>query len=174
MDVKTMKGSVLAAALMLTLGACTNETRSDVAKEETVRTERAVATESAPPPANPASRTSAPAAPVADVDRDGDLDVDDAGAGAAVTGVQACDDYLTSYRACHRVIGAYGEEDIERRYQSLRTSLIERSLDPAQHDALQQNCASLSSNMKDALAGRDCALEPAPVADTEELLDDEQ
>jgi hypothetical protein len=82
------------------------------------------------------------------------------------TGVKACDDYLSSYVACHLTLGALEPTTVEDRYQKLRLSLLEDSLDPTAADALAQRCSTLTDTMKDALAGRDCDEIPVePVAE---------
>lgn len=72
------------------------------------------------------------------------------------TGVKVCDDYLSSYVACHMALGALEPTTVEDRYQKLRMSLLEDSLDPTATESLQKRCAMLTDTMKDALAGRDC------------------
>ena len=177
------KKSVLAAALALAVSACSmNDTRDDYA-DEPVRTERARVADEPARPATAPKRTTAPAVVDRDVDVDVDVDDDDVDVdiagdvdgnvdGKGITGVEACDEYLTRYRGCHRVIGAFGPEDIEKRYQTLRASLLERSLDPAQREALAANCQSLSGTMEEALNDRDCLADEVPVADSDDLSDD--
>ena len=84
------------------------------------------------------------------------------------TGVEACDDYLDTYVACHLTLGALEPTTLEDRYQKLRMSLLEESVDPTAADALRQRCVTLSDTMKDALDGRGCDEGPTPVADQDD------
>ncbi len=83
------------------------------------------------------------------------------------TGVKACDDYLANYKACHRVIGAYSPDAIDKKYDELRTNLLQRSTTEDGKQQIQNQCASLSATMKEALNDRDCTAAPAVPAPTE-------
>src|SRR5688572_22317776 len=103
----------LAIAGALALGACTGDaTRSDVTYDEPE--ERVTAPAPEPRVATPApatKRTPSPApAPAPALPAPADLDDDE------LVGVEACDDYLESYKSCHRVIGIYAPDTIEGRY----------------------------------------------------------
>jgi hypothetical protein len=73
------------------------------------------------------------------------------------TGIPACDDYLASYRACHRAAAIYKPDTIEDRYQQMRHTLLRDSADPDMRPQLGNRCNSLASNLKQALHGKSCA-----------------
>ncbi|WP_266171784.1 hypothetical protein [Dyella subtropica] len=77
------------------------------------------------------------------------------------TGIQACDDYLASYMACHRAAGIYAPDQIEGRYEMMRESLLKDSLNPDIRPQLGSRCTSLASQLHQALHGKACAAEPA-------------
>lgn len=77
------------------------------------------------------------------------------------TGVQACDDYLASYMACHQAAGIYAPDQIEGRYEAMRNSLLKDSLDPTIRPQLERRCTSLASQPHQALHGKACAAAPA-------------
>lgn len=77
------------------------------------------------------------------------------------TGVPACDDYLSSYKACHRAAGIYAPSQLESRYQAMRTSLLRDSLDPDIRPQLSARCNSLASQLRQALHGKSCEASPA-------------
>jgi hypothetical protein len=157
----TLKRLALVIAGAFALGACTGDaTRSDVAYEDETRPAPAAEpaprtaprTTAAPAPKRAPSDASAPAdsslpppAPVADDE---------------LVGVESCDDYLETYRSCHRVIAMYPPDSIEERFQTLRARLVENARDPAKHDGLALQCESLARDMETALDGRDCPDEP--------------
>ncbi|PWK91938.1 hypothetical protein [Fulvimonas soli] len=81
------------------------------------------------------------------------------------TGIPVCDDYLASYRGCHRAAGIYAPDQIEGRYQAMRTSLLRDSLDPDIRPQLAARCNSLASQLRQALHGKACEPEqPAAAA----------
>jgi len=80
------------------------------------------------------------------------------------TGIAACDDYLSSYMACHRAANIYAPDQIEGRYQAMRTSLLRDSQDPDIRPQLAARCNSLASQLRQALHGKSCAVEPAAAA----------
>jgi hypothetical protein len=80
------------------------------------------------------------------------------------TGIAACDEYLASYKSCHMVAGIFARDQIEPRYEMMRTSLLKQSQDPDMRDQLQNRCTSLASQLKDALHGKSCADTPAPAS----------
>ncbi len=113
----------------------------------------------APPPASaPPPPVAAPAAPTppAATPAPRAAQVPDPAAEAEFTGVMVCDEYLASYRDCHRVVGAVAPDTVEQRLASLRATWQEQARDPAQHEALEAQCQSLTDTMKEALDGRDC------------------
>jgi hypothetical protein len=77
------------------------------------------------------------------------------------TGIPACDDYLASYVACHRAAAIYKPEQIQGRYEAMRTSLLRDSQDPAIRPNLAARCNSLASQLRQALHGRACDSAPA-------------
>ena len=77
------------------------------------------------------------------------------------TGVPACDDYLASYRACHRAAAIYAPDTIESHYQQMRQSLLRDSMDPDIRPQLASRCNSLAATLRQALHGKSCAAEPA-------------
>jgi len=80
------------------------------------------------------------------------------------TGIAACDEYLASYKSCHLVAGVFARDQIDSRYDMMRTSLLRQSQDPDMRDQLGTRCASLASQLKDVLKGRSCADTPAPAS----------
>lgn len=152
----------LAIAGALALGACTGDaTRSDVTYDEPEP--RATAPAPEPKVATTAPSTTpaptAPALPAPDVGDD------------ELVGVEACDDYLESYRSCHRVAAIYPPETIDGRYEQLRARLVAEGRDPANHEGLRLQCESLGADLKTTLDGRDCPDEPE-IADLEDDADD--
>ncbi|QWT20933.1 hypothetical protein KPL74_02725 [Bacillus sp. NP157] len=80
------------------------------------------------------------------------------------TGIASCDEYLASYKSCHLAAGIFARDQIEPRYEMMRTSLLRQSQDPDMRDQLQNRCVSLASQLKDALHGKSCADTPAPAS----------
>ncbi len=74
----------------------------------------------------------------------------------AHTGIAACDDYLSSYRACHRAAGIFAPGQIEPRYQEMRRSLLRDSMDPDIRPVLAARCNALARSLRQALHGRPC------------------
>ena len=145
----TWKCIPLAIAAALALAACGSETtRSDVVYEEDY--------ERAPDPAPRAAPAPAPKRAPATVDTRPAPAPDAPIADDELVGIEACDDYLETYRSCHRVLQMYPADSIEGRFQTLRARLVEQAADPAAHDGLRQQCDSLAADMKTALDGRDC------------------
>lgn len=80
------------------------------------------------------------------------------------TGIAACDEYLASYKSCHLAAGIYARDQIDSRYDMMRTSLLRQSQDPDMRDQLGNRCTSLASQLKEALHGKSCADVPAPAS----------
>lgn len=80
------------------------------------------------------------------------------------TGIAACDEYLASYKSCHLAAGIFARDQIDSRYDMMRTSLLRQSQDPDMRGQLGARCASLASQLKDALHGKSCADTPAPAS----------
>ncbi len=79
------------------------------------------------------------------------------------TGIPACDDYLASYKGCHRAAGIYAPDTIDEHYREMRDTLLEESQDPAKRSTLAARCVSLAKLLKQALHGKSC--EPAQPAE---------
>lgn len=77
------------------------------------------------------------------------------------TGVPACDDYLASYVACHRAAAIYKADEIQGRYEAMRTNLLRDSRDPKIRPNLAARCSSLASQLRQALHGKSCQATPA-------------
>lgn len=80
------------------------------------------------------------------------------------TGIAACDEYLASYKSCHLAAGVFPRDQIDNRYDMMRTSLLRQSQDPDMRDQLGARCTSLASQLKDVLKGKSCADVPAPAS----------
>lgn len=80
------------------------------------------------------------------------------------TGIPACDDYLTSYMACHRAAAIYTPEQLPLRYQAIRTSLLRDSKNPKIRPHLADRCNSLARTLREALHGKSCETNPAPAS----------
>ncbi|WP_430389009.1 hypothetical protein [Dyella sp. 20L07] len=75
----------------------------------------------------------------------------------ANTGIPACDDYLSSYVACHRAAAVYAPDQIQSHYESMRDSLLRDSQDPNVRPQLGARCTSLALQLRQALHGKSCA-----------------
>lgn len=82
------------------------------------------------------------------------------------TGIAACDDYLSSYLACHRAAAIYAPDQLQSRYQAMRTSLLRDSQNPDIRPQLAARCNSLASQLRQALHGKSCADAPAAASST--------
>ena len=80
------------------------------------------------------------------------------------TGIASCDEYLASYKSCHLAAGIYARDQIDGRYDMMRTSLLKQSQDPDMRDQLGNRCTSLATQLKEALHGKSCADVPAPAS----------
>ena len=81
---------------------------------------------------------------------------------AALTGIPACDAYLSTYIACHRAAGIFAPGQLQSRYEMMRDSLLRDSLDPDIRPQLANRCASLAGSLREALHGKSCdAPQPA-------------
>ena len=78
------------------------------------------------------------------------------------TGIGACDDYLSSYLACHRAAQIYSPEQLPIRFEAMRTSLLRDSMDPTIRPQLANRCNSLATQLRQALHGKACAPDPVP------------
>lgn len=82
------------------------------------------------------------------------------------TGIPACDDYLSSYLACHRAAAIYAPDQLQSRYEAMRTSLLRDSQNPDIRPQLAARCNSLATQLRQALHGKSCAEAPAPASTT--------
>lgn len=103
------------------------------------------------PHAHPAAASGAPSGDTARAE----------GALPANTGIPACDDYLASYRACHRAAAVYPPDQIDFHYRQMRQSLLRDSLSPEIRPQLAARCNSLAGTLRQALHGKACVPEPA-------------
>ena len=77
------------------------------------------------------------------------------------TGIPACDDYLSSYLACHRAAAIFAPNQLQSRYEAMRTSLLRDSENPDIRPQLAARCNSLAGQLREALHGKSCAETPA-------------
>ena len=80
------------------------------------------------------------------------------------TGIAACDDYLSSYIACHRAAAIFTPDQLPSRYQTMRNSLLRDSLNPDMRPQLATRCNSLARQLRQALHGKSCEVNPAPAS----------
>lgn len=80
------------------------------------------------------------------------------------TGIAACDDYLSSYLACHQAAHIFAPDQLQSRYEAMRTSLLRDSKNPDIRPQLSERCNSLARSLRQALHGKPCATNPAPAA----------
>lgn len=78
------------------------------------------------------------------------------------TGIAACDDYLSSYLACHRAAKIFAPDQLQARYEAMRTTLLRDSQNPDIRPQLAERCNSLARSLRQALHGKPCATDPAP------------
>lgn len=81
-----------------------------------------------------------------------------------MVGVASCDQYLSTYKACHRAAGIFAPGQIEPHYELMRAGLLRDARDPAKRGALDQRCHALSTQLQDALHGKSCNAAPTPGA----------
>ena len=116
-------------------------------------------------PSTPVSRTSKPHQQRRTVDSNGHITVTDV-ALPDRTGIPACDDYLSSYLACHRAAAIYAPNQLQSRYEAMRTSLLRDSENPDIRPQLGARCNSLATQLRQALHGKSCAETPAAASST--------
>lgn len=136
-----------AATLLLAGCASNTETRPAPATSTTTST-RSTA------PSTPAHRSSRHAAAPSDANL------------PEQTGIPACDDYLSSYVACHRAAGIFSAEQLPLRYEAMRTNLLRDSQNPDVRPQLAERCNSLARTLRQALHGKSCDANPAPAGST--------
>jgi hypothetical protein len=74
----------------------------------------------------------------------------------AITGIPACDTYLSSYLACHRAAGIYQADTLQTHYQAMRDTLLQEAGDPRVRPYLANRCIGLNQQLHDALQGQTC------------------
>ena len=72
------------------------------------------------------------------------------------TGIPACDDYLSSYVACHTAAGVYPPDQIQSRFEDMRSSLLQDSVDPTTRPQLGARCTALAKQLRATLQGKSC------------------
>jgi hypothetical protein len=77
-----------------------------------------------------------------------------------MVGVASCDQYLSTYKACHRAAGIFAPDQVEARYELMRNSLLRDARDPLKHVTLDRRCRALSSQLQEALHGKSCNAAP--------------
>lgn len=80
------------------------------------------------------------------------------------TGIAACDDYLSSYLGCHRAADIFPPDQLPARYQTMRTSLLRDSRNPATRPQLAARCNSLAAQLRQSLHGKSCDFVPTASA----------
>jgi len=80
------------------------------------------------------------------------------------TGIAACDDYLSSYLACHRAAAIFPPDQLPSRYEAMRAGLLRDAKNPEIRPQLAARCNSLASQLRQALHGKPCAANPAPAS----------
>lgn len=84
-----------------------------------------------------------------------------------MVGVAACDQYLSSYKACHRAAAIFAPGQIDAHYEVMRNSLLRDARDPLKRPTLDQRCRALASQLQDALHGKSCDAAPAAGASSD-------
>jgi hypothetical protein len=142
--------ALAAAVATLLLAGCASDTET---RPATVTSSRAATTRSTAPP-TPAQRPSHHATAPSDASL------------PEQTGIPACDDYLSSYLACHRAAGIFSAEQLPLRYEAMRTNLLRDSQNPDVRPQLGERCNSLARSLREALHGKSCSPNPAPAGST--------
>ncbi|HET6430967.1 hypothetical protein [Dyella sp.] len=114
--------------------------------------------------ATPKSSAGATAARPAAAPDEGAAAADADASSDAPIGIPACDDYLSSYRGCHRTAAIYAPDEIEHRYEMMHQSLLRDSRNPQIRPQLAARCNSLASTLRQALHGKACQMTPAEAA----------
>ena len=143
---------VLFSVVGLSLAGCAHQPASHTSSSAgTTRTETTAAPASRPVPRRTGTNHPAPRTEASLPDQ---------------TGIAACDDYLSSYMACHRAAQIFAPDQLPARYQAMRTSLLRDSMDPDIRPQLAARCNSLATQLRQALHGKSCAVEPAAASST--------
>jgi hypothetical protein len=75
---------------------------------------------------------------------------------SGMVGVASCDQYLSTYKTCHRAAGIFAPGQIESHYELMRENLLRDARDPVKRTTLDQRCRALSAQLQEALHGRSC------------------
>lgn len=119
------------------------------------RNEHAQAAKAAPPPAHPA--------PPVPPDTTGTAPKEQLPpAPNGMVGVASCDQYLSTYKACHQAAAIFAPGQIEPHYELMRDSLLRDARDPVKRATLDQRCRALSAQLQEALHGKSCNAAPIP------------
>ncbi|MGN6705252.1 MAG: hypothetical protein ACTHJO_04275 [Rhodanobacter sp.] len=140
--------ALAATAATLLVAGCAGKTETRPAPATSRTTTRSTA------PSAPAPRSSRHAAAPSDTNL------------PEQTGIPACDDYLSSYLACHRAAGIFSAEQLPLRYEAMRTNLLRDSQNPDVRPQLAERCNSLARSLREALHGKSCNADPAPAGST--------
>ena len=127
------------------------------ARQQATRPEAPSTTSSTTRTSTPASRDTTPRAHASSKETSaGEAESSDR------TGIVACDDYLSSYLACHRAAHIFAPDQLQSRYEAMRSSLLRDSRNPDIRPQLAERCNSLARSLRQALHGKPCATSPAP------------
>src|SRR5690242_13962205 len=77
-----------------------------------------------------------------------------------MVGVASCDQYLSTYKACHRAAHIFAPGQIEAHYEQMRDGLLRDARDPLKRATLDQRCRALSRQLQEALHGKSCNVAP--------------
>jgi len=83
-----------------------------------------------------------------------------------MVGVASCDQYLSTYKACHRAAGIFAPGQVETHYELMRDSLLRDARDPLKRATLDQRCRALSRQLQEALHGKSCNAVPVAASTT--------
>lgn len=150
--------AAIAVGLLLFSAGCARQQARDTApRTEATQPDRPAARPSQPPPAaaEPPSSPST-SAPVGGASE------------GEFTGVQVCDEYLASYKACHATINVVPAEQLDERLAQLRTTLLAKAQNPEERDSMEALCQSLTKTMQEALNGRECEVDESDFVEAED------
>jgi len=81
-----------------------------------------------------------------------------------MVGVASCDQYLSTYKICHRAAGIFAPDRVEAQYEMMRDGLLRDARDPVKRATLDQRCHALYRDEQQALHGKSCDSVPASSA----------
>lgn len=143
----------LAAATALFAAACSTPAPRPPPPSSTPTSNQTAAPTAPAPAPKPTSQQTSNSAPTHKP-----LTIED---NSAATGIGACDDYLASYKGCHRAAGIFSADTLDHHYQEMHDHLVELSKDPRMRDQLAARCTALANQLKKALHGKSCDAPPA-------------